>query len=140
MKKLSKQDQYYKGLQKTVYSMVTIELDNINEIEKEVSEYTAKQPFLNRLNKNHMDEELLIYIIGERFVDVVLETLSKKYPTKSEATLEYRHLEKYIFDKIYSIGLYDLIIPCPEQIPLKLIKYKRGYMKREFAKLTGLTD
>lgn len=134
-KRPTKQEQYYKGLQDTIYPMVSIRLNNVSDIQKEVEKYVCTQKHIKRLNKQLMSNELLIYIIGERFIEVILDALKAKVQEDINFNLEYQDFEDYVFRKIHSIGLFEIIIPSPEQIPMKLIMEKRNYMKHEFEKI-----
>lgn len=82
---------------------------------------------------------MLIYIIGERYIDVVLETIKNKIVHKPDFKLKYHEFEDFVFRKIHSIGLFHLVIPAPEQIPMKLIMDKKDYMRKKFAELSEET-
>lgn len=139
-KKLSKNEQFFLGLRDTIYPLVNIRLDNVKGILSKADEYVKTQPHIKKVSKRHYSEDLVIYIIGERYIDVVLEQMRKRLTETNEFKPTYQEFEDFVFRKIHSIGLFDIVIPAPESIPTRLIMDKREYMKQEFAKLNKVTN
>ena len=139
-KKLSKNEQFFLGLRETIYPLVNIKLNNIKEILSKADEYVKTQPYIKKVNNKHYSKDLVIYIIGERYIDVVLEQMKKRLLETNEFQPTYQEFEDFVFRKIHNIGLFDIVIPAPESIPMRLIIDKREYMKQEFAKLNEETN
>ena len=139
-KKLPKNKQFFLGLRDTIYPLVNIKLNNIEEILLKADEYVKAQPYIKKVTNKHYSRDLIIYIIGERYIDVVLEQMKKRLSEANEFQPTYQEFEDFVFRKIHSIGLFHIVIPAPESIALELILDKREYMKQEFAKLNELTN
>lgn len=139
-KKLSKNEQFFLGLRDTIYPLVNIRLDNTKEILSKADEYVKTQPYIKKVTNKHYSKDLVIYIIGERYIDVVLEQMRKRLLETNEFQPTYQEFEDFIFRKIHSIGLFDIVIHTPESTPMRLIMSKREYMKQEFAKLSEVTN
>lgn len=139
-KKLSKNEQFFLGLRDTIYQLVNIRLDNVKEILSKTDEYVKTQSYVKKVSKRHYGKDLVIYIIGERYIDVVLEQMRKRLAETNEFQLTYQEFEDFVFRKIHGIGLFDIVIPAPESIPMRLIMDKREYMKQEFAKLNKVIN
>ena len=139
-KKLSKNEQFFLGLRDTIYPLVNIRLDNVKEILSKADEYVKTQPYIKKVTKKHYSKDLVIYIIGERYIDVVLEQMRKRLLETNEFQPTYQEFEDFVFRKIHSIGAFDIVIPAPESIPMGLIMDKREYMKQEFAKLNEVAN
>ena len=139
-KKLSKNEQFFLGLRETIYPLVNIKLNNIKEILLKADEYVKTQPYIKKVTNKHYSKDLVIYIIGERYIDIVLEQMKKRLSETNEFKPTYQEFEDFVFRKIHNIGLFDIVIPAPELIPMRLIMDKREYMKQEFAKLSEATN
>lgn len=139
-KKLSKNEQFFLGLRDTIYPLVNIKLNNIREILSKADEYVKTQSYIKKVSSKQYSKDLLIYIIGERYIDVVLEQMKKRLLETSEFKPTYQEFEDFIFRKIHNIGLFDIVIPAPELIPMQLVMDKREYMKQEFAKLNEVAN
>lgn len=139
-KKLSKNEQFFLELRETIHPLVNIRLDNVKEILSKADEYVKTQPYIKKVTNKHYSKDLVIYIIGERYIDIVLEQMKKRLLETNEFQPTYQELEDFVFRKIHSIGLFDIVIPAPESIPMRLIMNKREYMKQEFAKLNKVTN
>lgn len=139
-RKSPKNEQFFFGLRDTIYSLVNIRLDNVKEILSKADEYVKTQPYIKKVSNKQYSKDLVIYIIGERYIDVVLEQMKKRLSETNEFKLTYQEFEDFVFHKIHSIGLFDIVIPAPELIPMRLIMDKREYMKQEFAKLSEATN
>lgn len=139
-RKSSKNEQFFFGLRDTIYSLVNIRLDNVKEILSKADEYVKTQPYMKKISNKHYNKDLVIYIIGERYIDVVLEQMKKRLSETNEFKPTYQEFEDFVFRKIHNIGLFDIVIPAPELIPMRLIMDKREYMKQEFAKLSEATN
>ena len=139
-KKLSKNEQFFLGLRDTIYPLVNIRLDNAKEILSKADEYVKTQPYIKKVTKKHYSKDLVIYIIGERYIDVVLEQMRKRLLETNEFQPTYQEFEDFVFRKIHSIGLFDIVIHTPESTPMRLIMGKREYMKQEFAKLNEVAN
>lgn len=139
-RKSSKNEQFFFGLRDTIYPLVNIRLDNVKEILSKADEYVKTQPYMKKISNKHYNKDLVIYIIGERYIDVVLEQMKKRLSETNEFKPTYQEFEDFVFRKIHNIGLFDIVIPAPELIPMRLIMDKREYMKQEFAKLSEATN
>lgn len=139
-KKLTKNEQFFLGLRDIIYPLVNIKLDNVQEILSKANEYVRTQPYLKKVSKQHYSDDLIIYIIGERYIDVVLEQMKKRLMEANDFQPTYQEFEDFVFRKIHNIGLFEIAIYSPELVPMKLIRDKREYMKREFAKLSEITN
>lgn len=139
-KKLSKNEQFFLGLRDTIYPLVNIRLDNVKEILSKADEYVKTQPYIKKVTKKHYSKDLVIYIIGERYIDVVLEQMRKRLLETNEFQPTYQEFEDFVFRKIHSIGLFDIVIHTLESTPMRLIMGKREYMKQEFAKLNEVAN
>ena len=139
-RKSSKNEQFFFGLRDTVYPLVNIRLDNVKEILLKADEYVKTQLYIKKVTNKHYSKDLVIYIIGERYIDIVLEQMKKRLSETNEFKPTYQEFEDFVFRKIHNIGLFDIVIPAPELIPMRLIMDKREYMKQEFAKLSEATN
>lgn len=139
-KKSSKNEQFFFGLRDTVYPLVNIRLDNAKEILLKADEYVKTQPYIKKVSNKQYSKDLVIYIIGERYIDIVLEQMKRRLLETNEFQPTYQEFEDFVFRKIHNIGLFDIVIPAPESIPMRLIMDKREYMKQEFAKLNEETN
>lgn len=139
-KKSSKNEQFFFGLRDTVYQLVNIRLDNVKEILSKADEYVKTQSYIKKVTNKHYSKDLVIYIIGERYIDIVLEQMKKRLLETNELQPTYQEFEDFVFRKIHNIGLFDIVIPAPELTPMRLIIDKREYMKQEFAKLNEETN
>jgi hypothetical protein len=139
-KKLSKNEQFFFELRDTIYPLVNIRLNNVKEILSKADEYVKTQSHIRKVSNKQYSKDLLIYIIGERYIDVVLEQMKKRLSETNEFQPTYQEFEDFVFRKIHNIGLFDIVIPEPELTPMRLIIDKREYMKQEFAKLNEETN
>lgn len=139
-RKSSKNEQFFFGLRDTIYPLVNIRLDNVKEILSKADEYVKTQSYIKKVTNKHYSKDLVIYIIGERYIDIVLEQMKKRLSETNEFQPTYQEFEDFVFRKIHNIGLFDIVIPAPELTPMRLIIDKREYMKQEFAKLNEETN
>lgn len=151
MKKPTKKYLFYQDLRELIHSKVTYDLENIEDIKKEVDNYIKNQKHLKRIGKL-WGNEAFMFIIAERKLDLIIENLDKFIKNKIIYPFTYNNYLTYIEQEINSIGLYKLCVCSPDVVTSEFImandkKIKENYynyndetkkQKRVLDLLTGI--
>ncbi|MGE7305817.1 hypothetical protein ACQKJG_18510 [Priestia megaterium] len=129
--KKGSQAKYFDGLREVVQQHVTLDLGSVENIEAAVDRYLKTQPYLKQVTKNHYSRELIVYIAGQRIVELALETLKRRKETEGYyASLS--ELRDYIFNKVHKIGLFHIVFSAPELIPVRLMSDYEDYLEKAY--------
>lgn len=139
MRKPTKTELFYKELHKIVYKNVTWNLNDMKDIKDKVENFINTQKYLKKpYSKYSID--LLHFMIGERFLDLIEENLLQLKQEKIIYPFTYYNYETFVIQKINEIGLFLLNNCSPDIITGKILKLKNKQIKNIYYDLDEETN